>query len=124
MKDLGYHLSPSLKAFQVFGDYKYHDAAYEAAMAVWERGLLKKGFGLCHGVAGNAYALLYVHQTLGDKRFFHRAGQYAKFCEQRGRVRTDQPDRPLSMFEGLAGTIYFLFDFLDPDGAKFPAFVI
>ena len=112
------------EAFEVFGDYKYRDAAYEAAATIWERGLLKKGFGLCHGVAGNAYALLYVHQTLGDKSFLFRAAQYAKYCEQRGRVATDQPDRPLSMFEGLAGTVYFLFDFVDPENAKFPAFVI
>jgi hypothetical protein len=25
---------------------------------VWKYGVLKKGFGLCHGISGNAYAFL------------------------------------------------------------------
>jgi hypothetical protein len=34
------------------------------------------------------------------------------------------PDRPFSLFEGLAGTIYFLDDLLRPDQARFPAFLL
>ena len=36
---------------------------------VWEYGVLKKGFGLCHGISGNAYAFISpsVHQVLPDK---------------------------------------------------------
>lgn len=36
---------------------------------IWKYGILKKGFGLCHGISGNAYAFLSpsVHQVLPDK---------------------------------------------------------
>jgi hypothetical protein len=33
-----------------------------AAEVTWRRGLLAKGPGLCHGVAGNGYALLSVYR--------------------------------------------------------------
>ena len=37
---------------------KYLAAARRCADVVWHRGLLKKGDGLCHGIAGNAYSFL------------------------------------------------------------------
>ena len=41
------------KAFLVFKDQKYLESAIKSANGVlWEKGLLKKGPGLCHGVAG------------------------------------------------------------------------
>lgn len=30
---------------------------------VWERGLLKKGYSICHGVAGNAYTFLALYKA-------------------------------------------------------------
>lgn len=48
---------------QVFKDAKYLQHAKRAADCVWERGLLQKGYGLCHGSAGNGYALLYLYQV-------------------------------------------------------------
>lgn len=41
-------------------------AALVAGEGIWERGLLKKGPGICHGVAGNAYAFLLLHQLQPD----------------------------------------------------------
>ena len=41
-----------LKAFWTFGEMPYLDAARKCAEAIWQRGLLKKGYGLCHGIAG------------------------------------------------------------------------
>lgn len=38
-------------------------AALRAGELVWQRGLLKKGPGLCHGVSGNAYALARLYKT-------------------------------------------------------------
>jgi hypothetical protein len=48
-------------------------AARRAGEVVWARGLLKKGPGLCHGVAGNGYALLALYKAtqVGD----NKAGQ-------------------------------------------------
>ncbi|KAG2418434.1 hypothetical protein HFD88_001535 [Aspergillus terreus] len=35
-----------------------------ASERIWEEGMLSKGGGLCHGIAGNAWPLLYVHDAL------------------------------------------------------------
>jgi hypothetical protein len=49
---------------QVLGDdASYLAAALRAGELVWTHGLLKKGPGLCHGVSGNAYALLRLYKT-------------------------------------------------------------
>lgn len=48
---------------QVFGNKSYLEEAKRAGECVWERGILKKGYGICHGTAGNGYALLYLYQV-------------------------------------------------------------
>ena len=63
----------SIYCFQTFGDEKYLQAAEECAEVVWRRGLLKKGYGLCHGVAGNAYSLLAMYKESGNERHLYRA---------------------------------------------------
>jgi hypothetical protein len=49
-----------VKAHEVLGSStgSYLAAASRAADTLWERGLLRKGVGLCHGIAGNGYAFL------------------------------------------------------------------
>jgi len=39
------------------------EALHVASRKVWEQGILSKGGGLCHGIAGNAWALLMLHDT-------------------------------------------------------------
>lgn len=51
---------------QVRPDPSYLAVAERAAQLVWERGLLRKGWGLCHGISGNAYALLYLWRMLEE----------------------------------------------------------
>ncbi|XP_066949513.1 lanC-like protein 2 [Macrobrachium rosenbergii] len=112
------------KAYQVFGDDSYLEHARKSADCIWERGLLRKGYGLCHGTAGNGYALLYFYQVTKEPEYLYRAAQFARWCRDYGKHGCRTPDRPLSLFEGLAGTVYFLADLLNPEKAKFPAFVI
>jgi len=57
----------------VFGDGRYLDAAVTCGEVVWERGLLHKGYGLCHGVAGNAYTFLQLFQLTGKQEHLNRA---------------------------------------------------
>lgn len=57
------------------GDSTYLNLAISAGEIIWERGLLKKGFGLCHGSSGNAYTLLNLYRTTNDTKWFHRALQ-------------------------------------------------
>ena len=42
---------------------KYLVAARSGGELVWQRGLIKKGPGLCHGVAGNGYTFLHLYQV-------------------------------------------------------------
>jgi lantibiotic modifying enzyme len=41
-----------VKAYIQWTDEKYLKAAFECGDVVWEKGLLTKGPGICHGVAG------------------------------------------------------------------------
>ena len=43
----------------------------------WRAGALRKGVGLCHGTAGNAYALLALFARTGDERWLARARAFA-----------------------------------------------
>jgi len=45
----------------------------DCAKVLWRRGLLRKGYGLCHGVAGNAYGFLTAYQLTGDQKYIHQA---------------------------------------------------
>jgi hypothetical protein len=99
-------VSPPLLAWQVLGggDGSYLAAALRAGEVVWQRGLLKKGPGLCHGVSGNALALLRLYKATGDSMWLQRAQQYAAFLtSDAGRAGWLTPDHPASLFEGLGG---------------------
>ncbi|EEB09899.1 conserved hypothetical protein [Pediculus humanus corporis] len=111
-------------AYQVFRDQKYLTAAELCGDVVWERGLLRKGYGICHGVAGNAYTFLILYQTTRDIKHLYRACKFAEWCTTYNQYQERVPDRPYSLFEGLAGTIYFLNDIQDPLNARFPGFTI
>lgn len=50
-------------AYKVFKDKKYLDLALKCGDVIWERGILKKGYSICHGVSGNAYGFLELYQT-------------------------------------------------------------
>jgi hypothetical protein len=40
---------------------------------VWQRGILTKGYGLCHGTAGNGYVFLDLYRVTHDLKWLHRA---------------------------------------------------
>ncbi|XP_067928637.1 lanC-like protein 2 isoform X2 [Watersipora subatra] len=109
-------------AFEKFGNQKYKEAVLDCTEVIWKRGLIKKGYGICHGVAGNAYAFLCAYKLTGDVKHLHRANQFALWCTKYGEHGCRTPDRPYSLFEGMAGTSYFLYDMAHPGHAQFPAF--
>ena len=49
------------------------ELASSAGDVVWERGLLTKGYGLCHGTAGNGYVFLNLYHATNDQKWLHRA---------------------------------------------------
>lgn len=109
-------------AYKTFKETKYLSAAVECANVVWDRGLLRKGYGLCHGAPGNAYSFLAMYQLTGEIPYLHRACKFAEWCFDCGKHGCRVADRPYSLFEGLAGTAYFLLDLQTPGEARFPAF--
>ncbi|XP_016359360.1 lanC-like protein 1 [Sinocyclocheilus anshuiensis] len=113
-----------IQAFKVFGVRQYLEEALHCGEVIWQRGLLKKGYGLCHGAAGNAYGFLALYKITQDPKHLYRACMFADWCMNYGKHGCRTPDTPLSLFEGMAGTIYFLADLLQPTRAKFPAFEV
>lgn len=110
------------KAYEIFGEELYLKEAKSCSEVIWKRGLLKKGYGLCHGVAGNAYAFLRVYRLTSEQKYLYQACRFAEFCCAYGTHGCRIADRPYSLFEGMAGTIFFLVDMLSPTQARFPAF--
>ncbi|KAM7535441.1 hypothetical protein Aperf_G00000102498 [Anoplocephala perfoliata] len=112
------------RAYLLWKDPKYLNEAIKCADVAWYRGLLKKGPGICHGVAGSGYAQLAVFRiTSGErKRYEERARACAAFLHEEVFKRGARvPDNPHSLFEGLAGTACFLADLASaPDRAAFP----
>ncbi|CEL93589.1 unnamed protein product [Vitrella brassicaformis CCMP3155] len=113
-----------VKAYQVYGDVRYLRAAERAGECVWRYGLLRKGPGTCHGIAGNGYVLLTLFRCTRHRKWLHRACEFAGFMftdEARQGSRT--PDNPFSLYEGVAGSVCFLQDVThDVESARFPLF--
>lgn len=109
------------KSYLLFNEQRYLMACEKAADLIWNRGLLRKGAGICHGVAGNGYAFLILHRLTDDAKYLHRANAFMQFLTHSEFVaRAKTPDRPYSLYEGLAGTVCFLLDFLCPKKAAYP----
>nr|BAH72064.1 ACYPI006330 [Acyrthosiphon pisum] len=109
------------KAYLVFKEPSYLECCLKCGDLVWTKGLLKKGPGLCHGIAGNGYVFLLLYRLTGDKKHLNRAVQFGKFiftdeCIQGSR----RPDNLYSLYEGLAGTVCYLSDLTQPEKASFP----
>ncbi len=50
------------RAYLVWKDPKYLQAALKCGDCVWTKGLLRKGPGICHGVAGSGYVFLLLYR--------------------------------------------------------------
>lgn len=110
------------EAFAVFKEEAFRLAGERAAGSVWRYGLLRNGPCLCHGVAGNAYALLRWYQVSEQVVWLERAVRFAEELNE-DRQKTVRRDHPFSLFEGHAGVCCFLSDLLhDPLKARFPVF--
>ena len=109
------------KAYIVFKQPKYLNACLLAGDLVWSKGLLRKGPGICHGVAGNGYVFLLLYRLTNDPKHLYRAMRFADFLTTEEFIREARtPDRPLSLYEGVAGTVCFLVDLLQPHKSSFP----
>lgn len=116
-------ISTFIESYKVFQDSKYLDAAETSSDVVWNRGLLLKGYGVCHGISGNGYSFLSLYRLTFNAKYLYRGLMFADFCRGYGAERGMRtPDAPFSLFEGLAGCIHFMFDILNPKDSLFPAY--
>jgi hypothetical protein len=107
-----------------------------AESTIYPRGLLRKGVGLRHGVSGNAYCFLSIRDaelkesTEGKREhqandWLRHAYTYANFALDNIDELENMPDRPYSLYEGLAGLVCFLLDLVgQKDGVqpRFPCY--
>ncbi|KAJ1528766.1 hypothetical protein ONE63_007153 [Megalurothrips usitatus] len=109
------------KAYILWQEESYLQSCIRCADLVWEKGLLKKGPGICHGVAGNGYVFLILYRLTQNQMYLQKAQQFAQFIfSDEFQAGSRSPDTPFSLFEGLAGTVCYLSDVLQPTRAAFP----
>jgi Lanthionine synthetase C-like protein len=60
------------------GDDAWGELLLAAGRLVWEAGPIREAPGLCHGTAGNAYALLSLWRRTGDELWLERARAFAQ----------------------------------------------
>jgi lantibiotic modifying enzyme len=99
-------------------DYLDEELVLAGAELVWRAGAHKdeKGHGLCHGTAGNGFALLKAFARTSDERWLERARRFAVHAlAQAERIATANGRRRYSLFTGDVGTALFAAACLDAD---------
>ncbi len=92
-----------------------------AGHAIWKAGPLSKGYGLCHGTAGNGYAFLKLYQRTGDRSWLERARSFAMHSiVQRDRMRQQYGQGRYTLWTGDSGLAVYLRHCLD-ESAALPA---
>lgn len=112
-------------ASRIYSAPAYLDHAEVACQVIWERGLLLKESGLCHGAAGNAYAMLALAKELRRlgrtsdwNLWLNRVHYFARFIAARYApaavalsgydFRSANAEPNYSLFDGRAGAAALL----------------
>ena len=103
-------------------EYLDEDLVLAGAELIWQAGAHRdeKGHSLCHGTAGNGFALLKAFARTGDEQWLERARGFAVHAlGQAKRMQTTNGRRRYSLFTGDVGTALFAAACLDVD-TRFP----
>ena len=103
-------------------DYLDEELLLAGAELVWQAGPHgdEKGYGICHGTAGNGYAQLKTFGRTGDERWLDRARRFAVHAlEQAERLAGDRGHRRYSLWTGDVGAALYAADCLDAT-ARYP----
>jgi hypothetical protein len=93
------------------------ELAVAGAELTWRAGPLRKGANLCHGTAGNGYALLALLERTGDEQWLARARAFAMHAAgQVERSRSDHGHGRYTLWTGDVGTALYLADCIDGGG--------
>ena len=68
-------------------DDAWSELLLAAGRLVWEAGPIRDAPGLCHGTAGNAYALLALWRRTGDGLWLERARAFAQHAAAQAEAR-------------------------------------
>lgn len=97
-KHLFFFINPSLdvclfSAFipQTFKEDKYLKDAMDCSDVIWQRGLLRKGYGICHGTAGNGYSFLSLYNLTQDRKYLYRACKVSSAAGQQNHCSLSHP---------------------------------
>lgn len=96
--------------------YLDEDLVLAGAELVWRAGPhgSEKGSSICHGTAGNGYALLGAFERTGDERWLERARRFAVHAlGQVRRLRAERGRGRYSLWTGDLGTALYLADCLE-----------
>jgi hypothetical protein len=98
-------------------DYLDEELLLAGAELTWRAGPHgpERGVGLCHGTAGNGYALLKTFARTGDERWLERARRFAVHAL----LQAQRPPGRYSLFTGDVGAALFASSCLNAD-ARFP----
>jgi hypothetical protein len=105
-------------------DYLDEELLLAGAELVWQAGPHgdEKGYGICHGTAGNGYALLKTFERMGDERWLERARHFAMHVlDQAERLEGMRGRRRYSLWTGDVGAALFAADCIDAR-ARYPIF--
>ncbi|XP_073969401.1 glutathione S-transferase LANCL1-like [Rhodnius prolixus] len=111
-------------ASEVYEDEGYLKVARQCGEIVWNRGILVKGYSICHGVAGNAYTFSHLYKVTKDRKYLYRLACFLHWCTAYPQNEGMKPDRPNSLFEGMSGLAFFLMDSMDPARSLFPGYAL
>ncbi len=97
--------------------YLDEDLLLAGAELVWQAGAHgeEKGPSICHGTAGNGYALLRTFERTGDERWLERARRFATHALE----QVERRESRYALFTGDVGVALFASDCLDAR-ARYP----
>ena len=122
-------------SYHLFNDNKYKTALLKCEKPMWERGILLKGNGVCHGIAGTVYGLYKIYTFTKDEIILKKAwlicsATYDEYVQSKCRVYEDPQrrcigaaDTPFSLMEGIGGTLSMYYDMLSGN-VCFPGYEI
>jgi hypothetical protein len=86
------------------GDDAWSELLLAGGRLVWEAGPIRDAPGLCHGTAGNAYALLALWRRTGNEQWLERARAFAQHAAAQAEERAARLGRGWhSLFTGDEG---------------------